>query len=126
MQDKPMWWAHLHICREIHQRGAKMQCEPPISETTTISTPPTKAELDKAIRHNLTVNQKAVLQPLFWFRRWLEDEKQAIPDNQSESITDIESRLPPLRGQGSGIINYVKELERVEDRLLDFYNGNNN
>ncbi|KAG0292157.1 hypothetical protein BGZ96_004453 [Linnemannia gamsii] len=97
-----------------------------ISESTTVSTPRTTGKCDKTIHHNLAVNQKAVLQPQFRYRRWLEDEKKAIPEDQSDSIANIESRLPALRGPGSSVINYMKELERVEDRLLDFYNGNNN
>jgi hypothetical protein len=93
---------------------------------STILIPPTKAEFDKTIHHNLAVNQKAVLQPVFRHRRWLEGEKSAIPENQSESIATIESRLPPLRGPKASVINYIKQLERVEDRLMDFYNGNKN
>jgi hypothetical protein len=91
-----------------------------ISETSIASTPPTTGECNKTIHHNLAVNQKAVLQPLFRYRRWLEGEKQAVPEDQSESIVHIESHLPPLRGPGSSVISYAQELQRMEDRLSDF------
>lgn len=94
--------------------------------TSTTLTPPTKTEPNTSFHHNLAVNQKAVLQPVFRYRRWLEGEKQAIPEDQTESIEHIESRLPPLRGPSANIINYIRELERVEDRLHEFYNGNGN
>ncbi|KAI7821855.1 hypothetical protein BC939DRAFT_454689 [Gamsiella multidivaricata] len=66
------------------------------------------------------------MQPVFRYRRWLEDEKQLIPAGQSDSIADIESCPPPIRGPEASVTNYIEMLEQVEDRLLDFYNGNNN
>ncbi|KAG0036537.1 hypothetical protein BGZ82_004071 [Podila clonocystis] len=95
-------------------------------EQQAIMTPPTTTDLNKIPHHNLAVNQKAVMQPVFRFRRWFEDEKQKIPDGQSESIAHIESSLPPLRGHEANVTNYIERLEQVEDRLLEFYNGNNN
>lgn len=147
MLDKHMWWEHMHICRKIHRRGAKVKllCK---TQTPAIRAKPppvcqkkyygplsqkhlqchphqTIAEFKKT-HHNMAANQKAVLQPLFRYRRWLEGEKQAIPENQSESIANIESHLPPRRGPEASVINYIKQLEHVEVRLMDFYNGNNN
>ncbi|KAG9061323.1 hypothetical protein KI688_007301 [Linnemannia hyalina] len=77
---------------------------------------------------NLAVKQKAVYQPTFRFRRWLEDamQEQVSVDGQQVSISDIESRLPPLKGQGSSVINYVQELKRVEECLQKFYAGSGN
>ncbi|KAF8945173.1 hypothetical protein BGZ47_003134 [Haplosporangium gracile] len=82
----------------------------------------------RTIFHNLAVKQKAVYQPTFRFRRWLEDAKQeqVSVDGQQVLISHIESRLPPLKGQGSSVINYVEELERVERNLLEFYAGSGN
>lgn len=48
------------------------------------------------------------------------------PEGQSESIMDIESCLPPLCSSDASVTDYIKNLEQVEDQLLDFYNGNNN
>lgn len=78
--------------------------------------------------HNLAVKQKAVYQPTFKFRRWLEGAKQeqVSVDGQQVSISHIESRLPPLKGEGSSVINYFEELERVERNLLEFYAGSDN
>ncbi|KAK3808180.1 MAG: hypothetical protein J3R72DRAFT_88160 [Linnemannia gamsii] len=74
---------------------------------------------------NLAVKQKSVYQPTFRFRRWQEDAKkeQVCVDGQQVSILDTESRLPPLKGQNSSVINYVQELERVEEYLQEFYTG---
>ena len=81
--------------------------------------PPTESE--PAIFMNLSVNQKAVYQPTFRFRRWLESQKVAVPDGKIESMANIETRLPPLRGPSSNMFRYVDELKKVEARLLDFY-----
>lgn len=81
---------------------------------------------DPHAHYNLAVNQKAVLQPVFRHRRWLEGEKEATPDQQSKSTAHIESELPPLRGPGANVVEYVKKLEKVEERLSEFYNGNKN
>lgn len=69
------------------------------------------------------MKQKAVYQPCFKFRRWLEGEKQTKQEGEQESIAEIESHLPPLKGQGASVFNYVTELEKVEQRLLEFYGG---
>ncbi|KAF9992115.1 hypothetical protein BGZ79_003492, partial [Entomortierella chlamydospora] len=53
---------------------------------------------DPGGHYNLVVNQKAVMQPIFHYRRWLEEQKQSKEGVQSKSIADMESSLPPLRG----------------------------
>ncbi|KAF9344368.1 hypothetical protein BGX34_005750, partial [Mortierella sp. NVP85] len=45
---------------------------------------------------NLAVNQKAVYQPTFKVRRWLEKEKHTVGPGDTLSIKEIESRFPPL------------------------------
>ncbi|KAG0277634.1 hypothetical protein BGZ96_002787 [Linnemannia gamsii] len=72
---------------------------------------------------NLAVKAKAVYQPVFKFRRWAQSEKNIIPVGQDRSIADIETYLPPLRGPTSTVVNYIKELEQVEEQLKAFYNG---
>jgi hypothetical protein len=71
--------------------------------------------------YSLAVKKKAIYQPMFRFRRW---QKKVIPDGQDESVSDIEARLPPLRGPGASIIQYVKELEQARQRLKTFYARN--
>lgn len=92
---------------------------------------------DPDAHFNLSVSQKAVMQPVFRHRRWLEELKQAKGENGSESITEMESRLPPVRGLGASITNYKKALQSqkngphhekessgtVEAQLLQLYNG---
>ncbi|KAG0345258.1 hypothetical protein BGZ54_005609, partial [Gamsiella multidivaricata] len=109
----------------------------PSLEAQTTSTPPaTTTASDKIPHHNLTVNQKAVMQPVFRYRRWLKDEKQLKPEGPErqhqlkpdiglQSTAHIESQLSPLRGPDTSVTNYIEELEKVENRLLEFYNGDN-
>ncbi|KAF8943082.1 hypothetical protein BGZ47_005816 [Haplosporangium gracile] len=72
---------------------------------------------------NLAVKSKAVYQPVFHFRRWLEEDKKVISEVEEHSISDIETRLPVFKGPGASVVDYVKEVEKVEERLLAFYNG---
>ncbi|KAG0303308.1 hypothetical protein BGZ97_001957 [Linnemannia gamsii] len=80
----------------------------------------------RPVFYNVAVKSKAVYQPNFRFRRWLENEKNVIPDGEEESVLGIEARLPPLRGQEASVVNYIKDLESVETRLLQFYSGGDN
>ncbi|KAG0230667.1 hypothetical protein BGX31_005783 [Mortierella sp. GBA43] len=73
---------------------------------------------------NLSVKQKAVVQPTLKHRRWMEQRKARVVYD-SQSISDIESSLPPLRGQGASVEQYIKRLEEVEAHLDSFYNGSN-
>ncbi|OAQ28175.1 hypothetical protein K457DRAFT_587467 [Linnemannia elongata AG-77] len=75
--------------------------------------------------YNLSVKQKAVSQPTFKFRRWTEDQKKLVPAGAAKSVQDIESDLPPLRGQDASVVDYVEEIQVVEDQLQEFYNGSN-
>ncbi|KAF9538840.1 hypothetical protein EC957_006160 [Mortierella hygrophila] len=81
--------------------------------------PTTIAVLASGVDEN-GVSQSGVYQPTFRFRRWLELEKQIVSDGEHESIADIESHLPALKGQGASVINYLGELQKVEQRLLTF------
>ncbi|CAO3567070.1 unnamed protein product [Mortierella alpina] len=56
---------------------------------------------------------------------WMEEQKGIVPSGATRSISNIESSLPPLRGQGASYTNFVEELQKVEQQLDDFYNGNN-
>lgn len=49
-----------------------------------------------------------------------------IPEGEGESVADIETRLPPLRGQSASVINCIEELVLVEARLKDIYAGDDN
>ncbi|KAF9132445.1 hypothetical protein BGX30_012656 [Mortierella sp. GBA39] len=73
------------------------------------------------VYYNLAVKAKTVYQPQFRFRMWLEAEKMSRSEGEEESVSDIESRLPPLRGESAGVIDYIDELKRVEARLKTFY-----
>jgi len=112
--------------------------EPTATSTSSISLPiPTSVSTQdqqttasplvstRTVFQNLTVKQKAVYQPTFRFRRWLEGEKQALLDvgEEHRTIAGIETELPPLKGEGASVINYTAELRRVEERLLEFYAG---
>ncbi|KAK5801604.1 hypothetical protein F5H01DRAFT_384146 [Linnemannia elongata] len=49
--------------------------------------------------------------------QWLENEKGVTPEGEEESVTDLEPRLPPLRGQSGTVVNYLEKLQLVETRL---------
>ncbi|KAG0200251.1 hypothetical protein BGX33_011132 [Mortierella sp. NVP41] len=96
----------------------------PPSVQETSSSPPTGTQSNE-IFYNLAVKQKAVYQPQFRFRRWLESEKQAVLEDQTESVSALETKLPPVRGEDASVFKYAEEIEKVEKRLLEFYNGDN-
>ncbi|KAF9342319.1 hypothetical protein BGX26_007803, partial [Mortierella sp. AD094] len=75
--------------------------------------------------YNMSVNQKAVYQPTFKFRGWTEERKREVPEGATQSIEEIESDLPPLRGPDANVEQYIQHLEAVEQLLHDFYNGSN-
>ncbi|CAO3573943.1 unnamed protein product [Mortierella alpina] len=94
-----------------------------LTSASASATPP-KAPQEKATYRNLAVKSKAVYQPHIKFRRWMEGQKKIVPPGEFNSISDIECGLPALHGENASVINYVKELAKVEERLERFYNGN--
>ncbi|KAF9159008.1 hypothetical protein BGX21_003433, partial [Mortierella sp. AD011] len=76
-----------------------------------------------AVYRNLAVKQKAVYQPILKFRRWFQNKKNEIPAGSTGSISNIESNLPPLRGESASFESYYSELQKVEGELNAFYNG---
>ncbi|KAF9367534.1 hypothetical protein BGX21_007296, partial [Mortierella sp. AD011] len=72
--------------------------------------------------YNLAVKQKAVYQPTFKHRRWIQEQKAIAPDASTESISEIESNLPPLCGEGVDFKAYVQGLEEAKKRMDCFYN----
>ncbi|KAI7816655.1 hypothetical protein BC939DRAFT_34161 [Gamsiella multidivaricata] len=69
------------------------------------------------------MKQKAVSQPTFKHRRWMGSKKNIVSDGGIESISNIETKLPPLRGEGGSFASYVTELERVEGKLTTATTG---
>ncbi|KAF9542693.1 hypothetical protein EC957_001748 [Mortierella hygrophila] len=106
----------------------------PIASTSTPSSAPARLASadspsntsdDQQIFHNVAVSQKAVSQPTLKHRRWMQGQKKVVPQGAEQSISELESGLPPLRGEGVSVVEYMEELAQVQDRLDDFYNGNN-
>ena len=56
----------------------------------------------------------------------MEEQKALVPLYATRSIADIESSMPPLRGEGASLLSYYQELESMQQQLDTFYNGNNN
>jgi hypothetical protein len=77
----------------------------------------------RPVFYNLAVKQKAVCQRMFKHRRWMQESKAFIPPGLDDSITDIESRLPPVRGSDANVMDYLQDPERVQERLDDYSNG---
>ncbi|KAF8925889.1 hypothetical protein BGZ58_000390, partial [Dissophora ornata] len=75
---------------------------------------------------DLVVKRKAVSQPTDNFAKWLENQKEkTIGAFTGKSISDLESALPPLRGEGSSFSEYVKARQKAEADLDKFYNNTN-
>ncbi|KAG0222161.1 hypothetical protein BGW42_006817, partial [Actinomortierella wolfii] len=101
---------------------------------------------------NLAVKQKAVSQPTFKYRRWMETQKSmpTMQDQQSdsnsieiqqdgstinsddttttvnkESICSIETAIPPLKGASANVQAYADYQATHKEVLDQFYNGNN-
>lgn len=72
--------------------------------------------------HNLAVSWKAVYQPMFKHRRWLEQRKGHAVKGM-DSIAHMETSLPSLRGPEALITKYVKQSKVVESDLEAFYNN---
>jgi hypothetical protein len=90
------------------------------SETTSVS------RHTNQVYHNLAVSQKAVYQPVFRFRRWLNDRKRAVaanPDeeNQHTSVLDIESHMPSLRGENADFQSHVEYVDGHQQQLQACY-----
>ncbi|KAF9429471.1 hypothetical protein BGZ76_001241, partial [Entomortierella beljakovae] len=69
---------------------------------------------------------KAVYQPMFKLRRWLEVRKKTIPTTAPEgtlSISQLETKLSPLRGENANFNNHAVDLEEAKERLDEFYNN---
>ncbi|KAF9175350.1 hypothetical protein BGX21_010073, partial [Mortierella sp. AD011] len=75
-----------------------------------------------AIYYNLAVKQKAVYQPTFKCHRRLQ-EKKIVSLGVEESISNIESRLPLHRRDGTRFETYIKEFEQVLKQFDGFYNS---
>jgi hypothetical protein len=54
----------------------------------------------------------------------MEEQKGFAPMGETESISDIKSRLPALHRKGANYVSYIEGLEKVRQRLDGFYNGN--
>ncbi|KAF9924512.1 hypothetical protein BGZ65_008272, partial [Modicella reniformis] len=70
---------------------------------------------------NLATKSKALYQPILKFQDRMNEQKQLVPFEQSQSIMEIERALPSLRGPAADIRSYENFAA-----LETFYNGNNN
>ncbi|KAF9536414.1 hypothetical protein EC957_011041, partial [Mortierella hygrophila] len=71
---------------------------------------PSSTSDDQQIFHSVAVSQKAVSQPTMKHRRWMQDQKKVVLQDAEQSISDLESGLPPLRGEGVSVVEYMEEL----------------
>jgi len=69
---------------------------------------------------NLSVKQKAVYQPTFKLRRWMEQRK-AQPLEGGGSISQIETSLPAYHGPDASISEYTARVHEVQAQLDSFY-----
>ncbi|KAK3819889.1 MAG: hypothetical protein J3Q66DRAFT_367938 [Benniella sp.] len=88
----------------ILPRMSKMKTPHPDAKMETDSG--TNTSTEPLIFRNLVVKQKAVYQPNFKHRRWMETEKNKDPGNGLKTIQDIETELPRLFGEGASLAAY--------------------
>ncbi|KAK3844875.1 MAG: hypothetical protein J3R72DRAFT_57815 [Linnemannia gamsii] len=69
---------------------------------------------------NLSVKQKAVYQPTFKLRRWME-QRRAQPLEGGGSISQIETSLPAYHGPDASISEYTARVHEVQAQLDSFY-----
>lgn len=94
------------------------------TDLTTFST--SSPSSPSQVFHDMAVSRNAVSQPTLRLRRWMEEAKKTVPEGGGEdSIMDLESNLPPLRGEGASVIKYLEELKKAQEPLGEFYNGQN-
>ncbi|KAF8936292.1 hypothetical protein BGZ47_009576 [Haplosporangium gracile] len=116
-----------HLPKDLNEEGKGKGKEKVTGAPDLVSTPvhdpvtDPPSDSSKPPFYNLAVKQKAVYQPVFRHRRWLENEKAVIPEGEEESVVNIETRLLSLKGQSASVINDVEQLEQVETRLKNFY-----
>ncbi|KAG0346723.1 hypothetical protein BGZ54_005111, partial [Gamsiella multidivaricata] len=101
----------------FHQQNSAVGTEQPDNDNDTEA-----SARSSQVFYNLAVKQKAVYQPTFKFRRWLEERKRSIPLGAAKSISNIESELPALRGKDASVEKYVAGLAGVKEQLDEFYN----
>ncbi|KAI8601632.1 hypothetical protein EDD21DRAFT_102171 [Dissophora ornata] len=70
---------------------------------------------------NLSLKQKAVYQPALKHRKWLEQRRMEATEG-GQSISDIESHLPPHRGPDGSVEKHVNARQEMETVLYDFHN----
>ncbi|KAG0349541.1 hypothetical protein BGZ54_004335, partial [Gamsiella multidivaricata] len=87
--------------------------------------------------HNQAVKTKAVMQPIFKLRRWMDAQKHRPLDGSTEdthddaspaqprTIKQIKSTLPSLKGAEASVSSHIKHREKHYEALNNFYNGNN-
>ncbi|KAF8923623.1 hypothetical protein BGZ47_004614, partial [Haplosporangium gracile] len=75
---------------------------------------------------DLVVKRKAVSRPTDSFANWLEDQKENTTGAfTGRTIQDLESTLPPLKGESASFCEYVAARRAFEGDLDDFYNNTN-
>ena len=72
------------------------------------------------------VKRKAVSRPTDSFASWLEDQKENTTGaSTGRTIQDLESTMPPLKGEGASFREYVAARRACEGDMDDFYNNTN-
>ncbi|KAF9293355.1 hypothetical protein BGZ91_010370, partial [Linnemannia elongata] len=75
---------------------------------------------------DLVVKRKAVSRPTDSFANWLEERKEnTTGPSTGRAIHDLESALPPLKGEGASFCEYVATRRAFESDLYGFYNKTN-
>ncbi|KAF8920974.1 hypothetical protein BGZ58_004168, partial [Dissophora ornata] len=98
--------------KKPRKRRSRSECKPRPSEGSCIVTK----------NFDLFVKRKAVAQPTQRFQHWLESQKRNTTIGTGRTISEVESSLTPLRGEGASIRLHIEDRDMVEKDLDAFYN----
>ncbi|KAG0270913.1 hypothetical protein BGZ96_006118, partial [Linnemannia gamsii] len=98
--------------KKPRKRRSRSECKSRPSEESRIVTK----------NFDLFVKRKAVAQPTQRFQHWLESQKQDATIGTGRTISEVESSLSPLRGDGASIRLHIEDRDMVETDLDAFYN----
>ncbi|KAF9569519.1 hypothetical protein EC968_002563, partial [Mortierella alpina] len=93
---------------------------PPSDAPILASKTASSSSKEAVVYHNMSVKSKAIYQPIFKFRKWLNDGKNDQPEGE-QSIQDIESNMPAMRGADANFDELTEYINKHQSQLHAFY-----
>ncbi|KAF9960813.1 hypothetical protein BGZ72_005819 [Mortierella alpina] len=101
-------------------KPASVSSSPPPSEPAPASDTTSSSDKELVTFHNMSVKSKAFYQPVFKFRRWLNEGKNVQPEGE-QSIQDIETNMPTMRGESADFDELTTYISKHQSQLRAFY-----